>query len=40
MIIKANIYSEIEINNDERIDESTLYHSNTCLIDSEEIDNE
>ena len=31
---------KIEINDDKRIDESTLYHSNTCLIDSEEIDNE
>ena len=30
----------IEINDDKRIDESTLYFSNSCLVDEEEIDNE
>ena len=29
----------IEINDDKRIDESTLYFSNSCLVDEEEIDN-
>ena len=31
---------KIEINDDKRIDESTLYFSNSCLVDEEEIDNE
>ena len=31
---------KIEINEDKRIDESTLYFSNSCLVDEEEIDNE
>lgn len=30
---------KIEINDDKRIDESTLYFSNSCLVDEEEIDN-
>ena len=32
--------NKIEINDDKRIDESTLYFSNSCLVDEEEIDNE
>ena len=31
--------NKIEINDDKRIDESTLYFSNSCLVDEEEIDN-
>ena len=31
---------KIEINDDKRIDESTLYFSNSCIVDEEEIDNE
>lgn len=31
---------KIEINDDKRIDESTLYFSNSCLVEEEEIDNE
>ena len=38
--IASSFVDKIEINEDEKIDESTLYHSNNCLIDSEEIDNE
>ena len=37
----ANLFvDKIEINDDKRIDESTLYFSNSCLVDEEEIDNE
>ena len=31
--------NKIEINDDKRIDESTLYFSNSCLVAEEEIDN-
>ena len=29
--IASSFVDKIEINDDKRIDESTLYHSNTCL---------
>ena len=38
--IADSFVDKIEINDDKRIDESTLYFSNFCLVDEEEIDNE
>ena len=38
--IASLFVDKIEINDDKRIDESTLYFSNSCLVDEEEIDNE
>ena len=38
--IASSFVDTIEINDDKRIDESTLYFSNSCLVDEEEIDNE
>ena len=38
--IADSFVDKIEINDDKRIDESTLYFSNSCLINKEEIDNE
>lgn len=38
--IADSFVDKIEINDDKRIDESTLYFSNSCLVDEEEIDNE
>ena len=38
--IASSFVGTIKINNDKRIDESTLYFSNSCLVDEEEIDNE
>ena len=38
--IASLFVDKIEINDDKRSDKSTLYYSNTCLIDKEEIDNE
>ena len=37
--IADSFVDKIEINDDKRIDESTLYFSNSCLVDEEEIDN-
>ena len=38
--IASLFVDKIEINDDKRINNSTLYYSNTCLINKEEIDNE
>ena len=38
--IADSFVDKIEINDDKRIDESTWYFSNSCLVDEEEIDNE
>ena len=38
--IASSFVDKIEINDDKRINNSTLYYSNTCLINKEEIDNE
>ena len=38
--IADSFVDKIEINDDKRIDESTLYFSNSCLVDEKEIDNE
>ena len=38
--IADSFVDKIEINDDKRIDESTLYFSNSCLVDEDEIDNE
>ena len=38
--IASLFVDKIEINDDKRINKSTLYYSNTCLINKEKIDNE